>query len=657
MGEASRTIYMLYLQLKAIDVLLLIILLILYYRNKKLPFEKTRFFELALIFIVINVLCDDASAYGLYHFEGTRGVLGRLWHKASTLAMCVSMYFFHMHVRSMGGKYRKDDTAKNIISLLPMAVAAGGFIGAPASVHIGEDGRYFFGTADNIAYIVMGAYFFMDIYYMIAGRVKITRKKMANLAVGLCIFAVFEAVQIAYPAVLLSSTGLIFLMLMGYFNFEDSKAYINYENGCLNNMAYRRALNKYFSEGKKFYVVQASFNEFQMIHGKYGHDVCQQIVKNIVDIVERELGSTAYAIEEEMVGSIVDSEKYTPQKMTDMVNAIEFDYETNESSIHITGAAFLVRCPEEAESAAELENIFAFMRSHKSSAEKFHEYDKDIFGERQRYSDIVRILEKAIANDGFYMVYQPIYSVKDDTFHSAEALIRLKDDRSLGFISPEEFIPIAEKEGLIMKIGEIVLTKVCEFSKRANLIGNGIKYLEVNLSAIQCIDQGLSNQIKNTIIKYDLPWNFLNLEITETVAVSSGNMLNRNVEIIRNMGASFSMDDFGTGYSNLAQMADVQYEIIKLDKSLIWHCYPEQRKKLMQDESPKQREKSILKSIAVLTKVIELINDLNLKIVAEGVETKEMVADLSAKGVDYLQGYYFSKPLREEEFVKFLNSV
>ena len=135
-------------------------------------------------------------------------------------------------------------------------------------------------------------------------------------------------------------------------------------------------------------------------------------------------------------------------------------------------------------------------------------------------------------------------------------------------------------------------------------------------------------------------------------------MLNRNVEALRDMGTSFSMDDFGTGYSNLAQMVDIQYEIIKIDKSLIWCCYPEQRKKiLMKTETEEKRDASITKSVAVLTKIIELINDLKLKIVAEGVETKEMVDALSEKGVDYLQGYYFSKPLAEEEFLSFLESA
>ncbi len=409
---------------------------------------------------------------------------------------------------------------------------------------------------------------------------------------------------------------------------------------------------------KSFMLHTASFHEFHIIHGKYGHDICQKILRDIGNIIESTLGLKVYSVEEEVIGIIIDKNNYDEEKIRELASKIEYGFTFNASVIHVTGTIDMVYCPDEAESVAELEDIFSFMRMYRSSQQNFYRYDKNMYKEKERYSDILRILDNAINNDGFYMVYQPIYSVKKGDFHSAEALIRLKDNKTIGFISPEEFIPIAEKEGLIMKIGEIALSKVCEFSQRANLIGRGIEYIEINLSAVQCIDQGLTRQIKDTVYKYGLPYNFLNLEITETAATSSGNMLNRNVEALRDMGASFSMDDFGTGYSNLAQMADTQYELIKIDKSLIWCCYPEQRKKiLMKTETEEKRDVSITKSVAVLTKIIELINDLKLKIVAEGVETKEMVDALSEKGVDYLQGYYFSKPLQEEEFLDFLESA
>lgn len=658
MGEPLSTIYALYFQIRIINALLLGIIWFLYLKNKRLPFERGNFFTAILVSSTTNVVCDFAITYNLYTQGTSPGTLREVLYRFFMITICMSMYFVHMHIVALCNRYDKSHRRNNILVSLPFAAAVAGGMFAPIEISAGEDGVYSYGTVVNLEYVTMGIYFFLSVICLLVNYRKLTRRKIANIAMGLGVWACFGIIQVLNPSLLLSGTGIIILELMNFLNFEDSKVYINYENGCFNSMAYRKMLKSYFNENKKFYVAQISFHEFHIVHGKYGHDVCQKILSDIGNIVEDTLNLKVYSVEEEVIGIIIDKNNYDEGAIRELVDKIDYGFTFNASVIHVTGTIDIVYCPDEAESVAELEDIFGFMQRYRDRQQSVYRYDKNMYKEKERYSDILRILDNAINNDGFYMVYQPIYSVKKGDFHSAEALIRLKDSRTIGFISPEEFIPIAEKEGLIMKIGEIALSKVCEFSQRANLIGRGIEYIEINLSAVQCIDQGLTRQIKDTVYKYGLPYNFLNLEITETAATSSGNMLNRNVEALRDMGASFSMDDFGTGYSNLAQMVDIQYELIKIDKSLIWCCYPEQRKKiLMKTETEEKRDASITKSVAVLTKIIELINDLKLKIVAEGVETKEMVDALSEKGVDYLQGYYFSKPLQEEEFLDFLESA
>lgn len=658
MGEPLSTIYALYFQIRIINALLLGIIWFLYLKNKRLPFEKGNFFTAILVSSTSNVICDFAITYNLYTSGASNGLIREILYRFFMITICLSMYFVHMHIEALCNKYDKSHRRNNMIVSLPLMAAVTGGIFAPIEISVGENGVYSYGTVVNLEYVTMGIYFFLSVIFLVLNHKKLKKRKTANIAMGLGVWAGFGIIQILNPSLLLSSTGIIILELMNFLNFEDSKVYINYENGCFNSMAYRKMLNSYFNENRKFYVAQISFHEFHIVHGKYGHDICQKMLSDIGNIVENTLGIKVYSVEEEVIGIIIDKNNYDEEEVRSLASKIEYGFTFNASVIHVTGTIDMIYCPDEAKSVPELEDIFSFMQRYRDRQQSFYRYDKNMYKEKERYSDILRILDNAINNDGFYMVYQPIYSVKKGDFHSAEALIRLKDNRTIGFISPEEFIPIAEKEGLIMKIGEIALSKVCEFSQRANLIGRGIEYIEINLSAVQCIDQGLARQIKDTVYKYGLPYNFLNLEITETAATSSGNMLNRNVEALRDMGASFSMDDFGTGYSNLAQMVDIQYELIKIDKSLIWCCYPEQRKKiLMKTETEEKRDASITKSVAVLTKIIELINDLKLKIVAEGVETKEMVDALSEKGVDYLQGYYFSKPLAEEEFLSFLESA
>ena len=139
--------------------------------------------------------------------------------------------------------------------------------------------------------------------------------------------------------------------------------------------------------------------------------------------------------------------------------------------------------------------------------------------------------------------------------------------------------------------------------------------------------------------KYGISPDSINLEITETTAVESASMLEKNMKRFRAMGCSFSMDDFGTGYSNLSKMSEVNYDLVKFDKSLIWPSFGENKKE---------------KSEIILTNTVNMVSSLGAHIVAEGVETEEMAQGLADMGVHYLQGYYYSRPISEEAYIEFI---
>jgi EAL domain-containing protein (putative c-di-GMP-specific phosphodiesterase class I) len=238
-------------------------------------------------------------------------------------------------------------------------------------------------------------------------------------------------------------------------------------------------------------------------------------------------------------------------------------------------------------------------------------------------------------------MYQPIYDIKSNCFASAEALVRLSYTGDFGFISPEEYIPIAEKNGLISKIGAIVFKKVCRFASVNNISKLGVKYIEVNLSGVQAADSNISVQLKEIMDSYGIGAGFINLEITETALIDYQDILCDNMSKLREIGCTFSMDDFGTGYSNISQLTELNYDIIKIDKSLVWPCFDEYNC-------------NIRSSRIVLDNIVSLIQQINAKIVVEGIETKEQFDYMKKLGVDYIQGYYFSKPLKENDYISYL---
>ena len=235
------------------------------------------------------------------------------------------------------------------------------------------------------------------------------------------------------------------------------------------------------------------------------------------------------------------------------------------------------------------------------------------------------------------MFYQPIIEASTGRIISAEALIRL-NDRVLGFVSPEEFIPISESNGKIHEISEYVIDTVFRFIKEHNLQNLGVEFIELNLSVMQCMDKKLSQKLEYYLNKYDVDPKHINLEITETATNFDEKRLRTQLQKLKNLGFTFSLDDYGTGYSNLVRVLEYPVDIIKLDKSIVWSAFQN------------------MDSFVTLKNLISMFHDVRRRIVAEGVESEEQRNALRELGCDYLQGYFYSKPVDEDTFISYVQN-
>jgi EAL domain-containing protein (putative c-di-GMP-specific phosphodiesterase class I) len=245
---------------------------------------------------------------------------------------------------------------------------------------------------------------------------------------------------------------------------------------------------------------------------------------------------------------------------------------------------------------------------------------------RHREMEVAQAISNAIRKSSFQVYFQPIFSVKENKYTNMEALVRLIDD-NIGFVPPDEFIPIAERNGDILTIGEIVLEKVCGFVEQYHPEDFGIRAIHVNLSVVQCMQENISSRLLNIIDKYQIPHKLIDFEITETTADNTSGALYKIMKDFNERGIHFSLDDFGTGYSNQSNIMQYPYSIVKIDKSMVWAC----------DSNPK--------ALISLKHTIAMIKDLEMSVLAEGVETERHLEFLKEIGVEYLQGYYFSHPL------------
>lgn len=249
-------------------------------------------------------------------------------------------------------------------------------------------------------------------------------------------------------------------------------------------------------------------------------------------------------------------------------------------------------------------------------------------------SDMDMVISRGIKNRNFEMYYQPIYSIKEDKYISAEALIRLNDE-VYGFVSPALFIPAAEESGAIHEIGDYVIEEVCRFVGSEEFKDSGLEYVEINLSVAQCIESDLYDKIDSCMKKYGVRPDQINLEITETAVDYDPETTDRNIDRLAESGIPFSLDDYGTGYSNIKRVVSLPLSIVKLDKTLV----DEMDTPLMW---------------IVISNTVRMLKRMGKKILVEGIEDKRSFMKFMDIGCDYIQGFYFSKPLPKDEFLKFL---
>ena len=253
-----------------------------------------------------------------------------------------------------------------------------------------------------------------------------------------------------------------------------------------------------------------------------------------------------------------------------------------------------------------------------------------------KHLQIKQLLDKAIEKNLLFMTYQPKFNINQEII-SAESLVRLKNEEG-NIISPAEFIPILEESGAIIEIGEEIIKKVYTFIKNnINIIQNStIKSIAINISPTQYNHPKFVDSIIKLTKEFDINPKLIIFEITEEVVASDIDKVIDTMNKLTQYGFNFSIDDFGTGYSSMKYLKNLPIKEIKIDKSFI-------------DEITFDK-----KSKAIVKTIIDMAHNLNLDVVAEGVESKEQLEILERFNCDLYQGYYFSKPLKVEDFIKIL---
>ena len=594
-------------------------------------------FFVFLVVAYINILSDIVESAVFKYLDSSFHVLRSTSQRfyVGSLILCAFVISLYVYAKITRGKV----PSRLVIGL----IATPGIIGIITlifgKVHYttNDVGQYYNnGSVVLLSYFVGFLYIFTTLVMAVAYRKKMRRDDAAAIVIGLLVWAVLAFFQFSFHGYQVSSIAIMLMALILFLTCENPREF--YEKdipGVKNKDAFDMVITERFGLGKAFFITSVIFTGKTTVLTGEDRKMLNSMQGSIAKLAEETIGESAFLSNWNTLTFIIED----PENVETLMSYIN-NYKDDSGNYKLTYS--ILEVPKYTKKADEALQILSYV----SGEYVYTQYspnlvindkivDKMVY--RNSIEDIVR---QAVNDKAFEVYYQPILSVADGKFVSTEALVRLRRSDTENYISPEDFIPVAEKCGLIQEIDDLVFEKVCSFIARENLSSYGVRHVEVNLSGNEVVDRKTYTRLIGKMEKYHIPPKFINFEITETAYINNDEVFKDNVQKLKELGSTFSMDDFGSGYSNLLELLKMDYVLVKMDKEFIWKCL----------------DNTKAENMRMLEYSISFLKDYGLHVLAEGVETVEQAEILIEKGVEYLQGFYYSRPLPENEYVEFLKA-
>ncbi|MRW84762.1 EAL domain-containing protein [Pseudoduganella sp. FT26W] len=413
-------------------------------------------------------------------------------------------------------------------------------------------------------------------------------------------------------------------------------------NRLLARQRFTQTLNTARREGRCVSVMCLDLDRFKSINDSYGHDMgdkaLQVVAKYLSETVRADDIVTRQGGDEFQIIVADDAQLSATMALAQQILAgLRKELVIDGQQITVTSSIGIAVSLTDGDSFDELVRNAdtALFRAKEIGRDNYALFTERMDAEIRDKLAIQGQLRGAIARDEFEVHYQPQVCLKTGAMVGAEALLRW-DNAVLGKVPPNRFIPLAEEYGLVNSIGEWVLESVCAQMKVWHDQGLGKIKVAVNLAAGQFANDATVPYVESTLRKFDVAAEYLGLEITEGTVMGDPNKAVAALRRLKDIGVSISLDDFGTGYSSLSYLKRFPIDVLKIDKSFV-------------DDVTTNSDDA-----AIALSVISLAHNLNMRVIAEGVETREQVQFLTERGCDEMQGYFFSRPLNAEGFTALL---
>lgn len=620
-----------------IAVFFLFMLLYWYITEKKVPLRSYRYFVYVLVAafgatVLEIVTYRFAMNEKMVSFQVTYTVLSIQMFFIHSLFTCLANYL--LGLAEVDVKRNLKLKAVFVVSWFLIVMICGlNPVFAWAATLI--DGVYSMKGIGFLLYGIDAVMVFLMAWVLIAKRQKFRFIKK-SIALFLFVCAIAAGIAQEFNATPMLNLAIALFCLVLYLFGQGPEVDIDKTTGIFNRSFFAKYLNDRFSSGNTFSLIVLDLDDFKFINQNYG--------VTIGDVLLRQVG--AYLEKMPQVSAVF---RYGADQFAAVINkdvAVAYDaaeailkrfmnpWMHEQLEIMMSATLCVIECPQDADDREKLLEVIDYtMETAKNFGKGKITFASEIDLEQSKsFKNAEKAVKEAIAEGRIKVYYQPIFSLEKRRYNSAEALARLYDPK-LGWIPPDVFITAAEKTGLIIELGEIILHNVCRFIKENKLLETGIEYIDINVSPLQLMQKGFAYKMLDIMKQYDVDTSQINVEITETAMMTSFAVVNENLmELVKN-NIAISLDDYGSGYASINYLISMPFKFIKLDKDLVQASFEDEKARI------------------TLEHTIKMLNALNLSIIAEGVETEEMRNELKKFGCQYLQGWYYSKAVAEDAFL------
>ena len=625
------------IRVQCCGIVLMLVILYFYGRQKTFRLNTEKAFVRMFCIIMTGLVTDIISLAALTHMDSLPVWLVDFACKfyISTLVMAAlsGVLYVCVDIYKESSRYRKVTRFYCILAAVGIVLI---FALRIDKTCLNEDFMYTSGPSALVTYAFAMFFFAATVVLMERHKKEMNPRRREAVHIWLALWILAAFIQFLFKELLIVSyVGAIAIMII-YLLLENPETNLDRQTGLYNQNTLLQYTAELYGKRKEFSLLSLIFSRSRV--NNMTAEVEQKIRMEVIRFILNIPGTFAFKNAEDEI-TILFQDRTKAEACEDMLKRrFEFGW-GEEGDIFINPSwmffpdVYVVNKPED---------ISYILRYARQSSKDFLEYntgviDKTLAERMYEEKKTEQLLINAIEHDRVEVYYQPIFATGEQRFTSAEALVRIRD-KSDKIVTPNNFINVAEQNGMIIRLGETIFEKVCRFLQAHHPEQLGLHYMEVNLSVVQCTYEHLAENFIRIMEKYGTDPSWINFEITESASVSSKKIFSKNIKRLMDYGVKFSLDDFGTGQSNLNYIVEMPVNIVKFDRSMISAYFENGKAKYVMDAA------------------MHMIHGMRLEIVAEGIETKEQYEAMEKLGISYIQGYYFSKPLPDAAFVEFILS-